>query len=127
MRRLVSIFLVSHMLVVSFLPKLAVGELQKSAALIEHLQQHIDAGDSNNFFEAFINHYSFQCDHSDPEHAEELPFLSSIQQGLNFVVQIPLNLPVPSLGFLSFSFAFITHCFQAICLEVMAEPPAFRK
>jgi hypothetical protein len=124
MRKLIAFFFLFQMLVVSLLPKMAVGELHKSASLIQHLQQHIDSGDSEDFLEAFANHYSFRCDHKDPGHAEELPFLSFVQQGLSFVVQLPVDLPEPAITLIKANHPMIVQLFKGISLEVMVEPPA---
>lgn len=106
---------------------MAVGELSKSASLIQHLQQHISSGESKNYLEAFANHYSFECDHQDPSHTEDLPFLSLVQQGLSFMIEFSVFLPEPVVTIIKFKHPSIIQHFKGISLEVKAEPPATRE
>lgn len=126
MRKLISLFFLFQMLVVSLLPKMAVVELHKSASLIQHLQDHITSGDSTNYFDALLNHYSFNCDHEDPGHSEELPFLSLVYQGLNFVAAFPLKLPVIAADVIKRNLPLLVQFALHISLEIKAEPPASR-
>jgi hypothetical protein len=124
MRKVAAYILLFLMIGISMLPKAAVQELHKSHTLLAHLNQHVEEGDSANWLEAFRNHYSFQCDHHDPAHQEELPFLSGVQQGSVFLSQKHIQIVLP-LSLKGMESHFLYSCLlTSIYLESLKEPPS---
>jgi hypothetical protein len=123
-KSVIALILSIQILGISILPKMNTTELTKLPNLVQHMTEHVSNGDSDSFLKAFINHYSFNCDHFDPSHQADLPFLSNIQSGFHFLLT-----QLPDLRLMGFDLLSSTFLMDAIDFPIrkpssIFHPPA---
>jgi hypothetical protein len=123
-KSVIALILSIQILGISILPKINTTELTKLPNLVQHMTEHVSNGESDSFLKAFINHYSFNCDHLDPSHQADLPYFSNIQSGFQFLLTTQPDLKLIGFDLLKSNFLMDALEFALIRPNSIFHPPA---